>query len=281
MSTALAEPDTATATDQQVDPATVARHQAELRDQGFTVFRDAISPENLRAMRQAIDANIARQTELRGGQIFHGVNLVTWDQAFCDVAADPLVLATVEGLIGDDCILSSCNLGARVAGCEAQGLHRDTGIWGGSMPFMPFPVGIQTAWCIDDFTAENGATLLIPGSHSDPAPVGARSGVKMTAPAGSIVAFDCQAFHAGGANNSAHIRRGVLTLYIRSWLKPQTDHKRSYPTERLASASPELLRLLGFRRQSPVELPDGRSNIIMAPGATAFYDQPPAATTTY
>ncbi len=285
MSTALAEPDIATTTDQEPDPAAIARHQVELRTQGFTVFRNVISPAQLAAMRAAIDRNIARNiaenVELHGGQIHHGVNLVTWDQAFCEVAADPLVLATVEGLLGDDCILSSCNLGARVPGCEAQGLHRDTGIWGGSMPFMTFPVGIQTAWCIDDFTEENGATLLIPGSHCDPAPVGGRSGVKMTAPAGSIIAFDCQAFHAGGANTSAKLRRGVLTLYIRSWLKPQTDHKRSFPTERLASSSPALLRLLGFRRQSPVELPDGGSNIIMAPGATAFYDQPPSASTSY
>lgn len=276
---AYEEIDTQTTTG--IDPELVAHHQHELRTQGYTVFHDLISKPQLQAMRRAIDAHVARTSELRGGQIYHGVNLVTWDPAFAEVAADPLLLATFEGLIGDDCILSSCNLGARVPGCEKQGLHRDTGIWGGSMPFMPFPVGMQTAWCIDDFTLENGATRLIPGSHIDPAPVGERTGIQMVAPAGSVIAFDCQAYHAGEANHSQALRRGVLTLYIRSWLKPQTDHKRSYPTEQLASASPQLLRLLGFNRQSPVESPDGRSTIIMAPGATAFYGQPPAAAATY
>ncbi len=263
------------------DPATVARHQDELRTQGYTIFRDLISPEQLTVMRGLIEAHVARSVVSASGQHYHGVNLVAWDEVFAAAVADPLLLATVEGLIGADCILSSCNLGARIPGCAAQGLHRDTGIWGQAMPFMPFPVGIQTAWCIDDFTLENGATMLIPGSHADPAPVGERQGVQVVAPAGSVIAFDCQAFHAGGANRTQQLRRGVLTLYIRSWLKPQTDHKRSFPTAKLASASPPLLRLLGFRRQSPVEHPDGRSEVIMAPGATAFYDQAPAAITTY
>ena len=296
MSTALAESETATSTQaatsppttgevmtptRGLDPLVVAQHQHELREHGFTVFRNIISPSLLAALRQSIDVHIANRIAEKCTEHYHGVNLIAWDPAFCTVASDPLLLATFEGLLGDDCILSSCNLGARIPGCTAQGLHRDTGIWGSSMPFMPFPVGIQTAWCIDDFTEDNGSTLLIAGSHCDPAPVGDRNGVKMTAPAGSIVAFDCQAFHAGGANSTTTIRRAALTLYIRSWIKPQTDHKRSFPTELIGQTSPVMLRLLGFRRQSPVEMPDGQSIIINAPGATYFYDRPPAGPVAY
>lgn len=277
MSTALAAPAPTETTAQRI-----VRHQAELRGAGVTVFRDLIAPAQVAAMRAAIDARVARlAADGAGGDHYHGVNLVAWDPAFAEVATDPLLLGTVEGLLGDDCILSSCNLGARRPGCARQGLHRDTGIWGGSLPFMDFPVGIQTAWCIDDFTLENGATHVIAGSHADPAPADPAKEVQITAPAGSVIAFDCQAFHAGGANRTQALRRGVLTLYIRSWLKPQTDHKRSAPRELIDSASPQLLRLLGFRRQSPVEHADGRSEVIAAPGATAFYDQPPAAVGKY
>lgn len=263
------------------DAALMGFHQSELREQGYTIFRDIITPTQLANMRCTIDQRIVQQKVEDHAQNYHGVNLVTWHPAFAEVATNTLLLKTVEGLIGDDCILSSCNLGARIPGCEAQGLHRDTGIWGGSMPFMPFPIGVQTAWCIDDFTLENGATRLIPGSHSDPQPVNDRKGIQVVAPAGSIIAFDCQAFHAGEANRSQNLRRGVLTLYIRSWIKPQTDHRRSFPTELISTASTELLRLLAFRRQSPVEMPDGTSIIISAPGATYFYDQPPAGPVSY
>ena len=282
MSTAnLDLPPTSTALQPAALEAAIAHHQHELRTQGWTIFPRLMTDEQLSAIRQSIDAHIDRQGTVRHDQNYHGVNLVAWDPAFGEVATTPLLLGTIEGLIGLDCILSSCNLGARISGCAAQGLHRDTGIWGPSMPFMTFPVGIQTAWCVDEFTLENGATILIPGSHADHSiPINAPT-IQAIATAGSVIAFDCQAFHAGGGNRSDKLRRAVLTLYIRSWLKPQTDHKRSFPQERWASASADLLRLMGYRRQSPVEHADGRTEIIDAPGATAFYDQAAAAPAKY
>jgi ectoine hydroxylase-related dioxygenase (phytanoyl-CoA dioxygenase family) len=260
-------------------PATLAEqaahHQAQLREQGWTVFRHIMSPAQLAAGQAAIDRIIASQAGVRASnQHYHAPNLVGRDPIFREIACLPLILATVEGLIGADCILSSCNLGARRPGGDAQGLHRDTGIWGSSMPFMDFPIGIQTAWCFDDFTIENGATHLVPGSHARRDARPDEPSIQAVAPAGSIIAFDCQAFHAGGANRTERIRRAALTLYIRSWIKPQTDHKRSIAAEDIASASPTMLRLLGFQRQSPTEGPDGKPHFVMAPGASNFYGQP-------
>lgn len=281
MSAATATIDRSSTAQDAASSELVALHQRELREQGVTVFHDVISPERLAAMRASIDAFLERPEMINSHEDSYGApNLVSWGQAFCDVATHPLLLAVFEGLIGKDCILSSCNFGARRPGGLRQQLHRDTGIWGDSMPFMPVPLGIQTAWCIDDFTLENGATYVVPGSHADPSVEGSRE-VQRPARAGSIIAFDCQALHAGGGNRTQAIRRGVLTLYIRSWLKPQTDHKRSVSRELIEGASPELLRLLGFQRQSPAELPDGRSVVIDAPGATSFYGQPPSATVRY
>ena len=274
MSTATRDlPPSTTALQPSPLEAAITRHHHELRTQGWTIFHSLMTDVQLSAIRQAIDAHIERPTTTRLEEHYHGVNLTAWDPVFGEVATNPLLLGTIEGLIGLDCVLSSCNLGARLPGCAAQGLHRDTVIWGPSMPFMTFPVGIQTAWCVDEFTFENGATILVPGSHADPTiPITAPQ-IHVTAPAGSVIAFDCQAFHAGGANRSDKLRRAVLTLYIRTWLKPQTDHKRSFPSERWAASSPDFLRLMGYRRQSPVVHPDGRSEIVEAPGATSFYDQ--------
>lgn len=268
-------------------PATLAEqaahHQRELRGQGWTVFRDAMTSDQLAAGREAIDGFIASGVGVHANdQHYHATNLVARAAVFRELAVQPLVLATVEGLVGADCILSSCNLGARRPGGDRQGLHRDTGIWGQSMPYLDIPVGIQTAWCFDDFTIENGATHVVPGSHARPDARDDEPSIQLTAPAGSIVAFDARTFHAGGANRSERVRRAALTFYIRSWLKPQTDHKRSFPRDLIAASSPALLRLLGFQRQSPVERSDGTPEIVMAPGATFFYGQPPStAAATY
>ena len=96
----------------------------------------------------------------------------------------------------------------------------------------------------------------------------------MEAAAGSVIAFDCSLLHGPGLNKASYLRRGILNLYIRSWLKPQTDHKRSFPTERIQDLNEIEARLLGFQRQSPTEDREGRPSIIDGPGATAFYGRP-------
>jgi len=278
----VADMSTATLEDTSITSITeqAAVHRHELQEQGWTVFRNIMTPAQCTAGRVAIDRLIEAGMGIHAGdQHFHTTNLVAKDAVFRELAIQPLLLATVEGLIGADCILSSCNMGARRPGGDRQALHRDTSIWGPSLPYLDIPIGIQTAWCFDDFTLENGATHVISGSHARADAREDEPNIQLTAPAGSMVAFDARLFHAGGANRTQHIRRAALTLYIRSWLKPQTDHKRSFPRELITTVSPKLLRLLGFQRQTPVENPNGQEDIVMAPGATFFYGQPPTATT--
>ncbi len=250
------------------------RHRQELLDRGYTVFERIMDARQLDDLRQAIDDRLATVNKLQDHADAYGeANLAARAPIFRELVQLPAVLTTIESLLGDDCILSSVNLAVRKSSDIAQPLHRDTGIWGASMPWLDVPVGIQTCWCADDFTAENGATRAVPGSHRDPAATDQSPSIPMLAPAGSIIAFDARMLHAGGANRSGRPRRAVLPFYIRSWLKPQTDHKRSIDSAIVAEASPTLRRLLGFRRQSPVERSDGTSEIVRAADATWFYDE--------
>ncbi|MBA2479180.1 MAG: phytanoyl-CoA dioxygenase family protein [Planctomycetes bacterium] len=268
-------PDSATLDHPTAEPAAAAEcalsHQDELRDQGYTIMRSAIGRRQLDELRSAIDQRLSGTAIADHGDHLHETNLVAKESIFREVAQHPLVLATVEGLLGEDCILSSCNQGTRKPECSAQAMHRDMHIWGPSLPWMPIPIGIQVAWCVDDFTIQSGATMLVPGSHlradarADEAPIAA------VAPAGSMILFDARTYHAGGANRSDRFRRAVLCFYVRSWLKPQSDHKRSIDPALTADLSTTMARLLGFQRQSPVEREDGTSQILPAPGATGFY----------
>ena len=92
-----------------------------------------------------------------------------------------------------------------------------------------------------------------------------------TPPPGSVILFDARLLHAGGANTGARTRRACLNLYVRHWLKPQHDLKRSIGTDQLDQIlhepnSDTMLRLLGFYRQSAIEMADGEAALVGTPG---------------
>jgi len=252
---------------------TIEQHIEALDLQGFTVIPDAMTSTQLAAARAAIDRLIAAQAAVGQKPSYANANLTDRADIFRDLVQQPTLLQIVDTLLGDDCILSGVNHTTPMPGAPAGPIHRDRWIWGPSLFWMDHPIGINVGWCFDDFTEENGATLVAPGSHRAQDEPPAEAYVPMIAPAGAMFAFDDRLYHHAGANRSAEPRRSAFVFYVRSWLKPQTDHKRSTDPTVLATASPTLLRLLGFTRQTPVEHPDGRSEILSAPGATYFYGE--------
>jgi ectoine hydroxylase-related dioxygenase (phytanoyl-CoA dioxygenase family) len=97
-------------------------------------------------------------------------------------------------------------------------LHYEQGIY-------PLPrdreVMITAMWALDDFTAANGATLLVPRSHElrDGKPH-LTDAIPAEMPAGSVLIFLGRLWHAGGANISYHPRTGVIIDYVQPWLRP-------------------------------------------------------------
>ncbi len=245
-------------------------HIHQLREQGYTLMPGAMTDDQLARARAAIDRlndGVPQQTRTN----VH-VNLTNRDAVFRELVQHRGLLDVIEPILGDDCILSGVNHHTVYPGSKAGAIHRDQMIWGPSLFWMDHPVGINVGWAFDDFTLENGATLIQPGSHiqkdvsGDPA-------VPVLVPAGSFFLFDSRTYHRAGENRSSSPRRSAFVFYVRSWIKPQTDHKRSTDPQVVETASGLLLRLLGFQRQSPVELNDARSVIVEAPGATWFYGE--------
>jgi ectoine hydroxylase-related dioxygenase (phytanoyl-CoA dioxygenase family) len=135
-------------------------------------------------------------------------------------------------------------------GEPAQPIHRDQ--W--AFDFFPFPAGWEvqcnTIWAMHDFTAENGATRVVPGSHrledrrefqeSDTEPA------EMAA--GSILFYTGALYHGAGANRSRGVRYGLNITYAVSWLRQEENQYLSVPAE-IARELPEpLLRLIGYAR---------------------------------
>jgi ectoine hydroxylase-related dioxygenase (phytanoyl-CoA dioxygenase family) len=91
------------------------------------------------------------------------------------------------------------------------------------------------------------------------------------------VLFDLRLLHGGATNYGDAPRRAVFAMYVRGWIKPMVDGRRSTPRDVIDTATPTLRRLLGFERQPVVIAENGRWAIEAAPGATSFYGRPQGA----
>ena len=189
-------------------------------------------------------------------------NVLAKTRAADNVAADPLLRAVIAGVLGSDSFqLSCCHAKCPSPGCGQQGLHRDDGAPGlfelpGGMPGDPGPhrpVVCNTLLAIDDFTAETGATRLIPGSQAWPRSRKPREDdtERLVMPAGSIMIFDGQLYHAACANTTEKTLRRTLCLnYIPDWCRPIDNHFLSIGRQTILDMPPELSGDLGYRESS-------------------------------
>lgn len=186
-----------------------------------------------------------RRTRRTGG-------LVARSPAAREIVAHPLVLAVARRVLANAAgfQLHLTQMIAIGPGEPAQPVHRDQ--W--AFDFFPFPVGYEvqcnTIWAMCDFTEENGATRLVPGSHrrEDGLAFEAADTIPATMPAGSVLLYTGSLYHGAGANRSDETRCGLNLTYSASWLRQEENQYLSVPPEVARTLSEDLLRLLGYAR---------------------------------
>jgi ectoine hydroxylase-related dioxygenase (phytanoyl-CoA dioxygenase family) len=167
-------------------------------------------------------------------------------RTFDEAATHPLLLAVLDEVLGHYQL--SAPVGIRIGpGEAAQVLHRDDAVY--PLPPGGPPVVVNTMWPLDEFTARNGATRFIPGSHRwvpgrEPAAEDPVS-VATMAP-GSALFYLGSLWHGGGANRTDAPRLGVILEYAAGWLRPQENHSLAVPRDIARNLSPRLQELLGY-----------------------------------
>ena len=180
------------------------------------------------------------------------MNLPAKSDAALHLIEEPHILRLVRGVLGGDCVLSDLSATAIGAHAEEGGAwHVDVPLGQLAEPLPDFPLTVQNAWMLDDFTVENGATRIVPESHKlrkKPAwaPQQERAEVVLTAPAGSVALWLSNTWHRSGPNTTDRPRRALLGYYSRSWVKPFSDYRTCFSKDKLAGLSPTLRYLLGF-----------------------------------
>lgn len=245
------------------DPALVERVVTDLDRDGYAVVESLLRPDEATAVRDGLREVLHRTPT--GRNDFEGFStrriyaLFAKTRAFDRLATHPLLLEVLDRVLGASYQLSAPT-GIEIGpGEKAQVLHTDDSIY--PLP-RPHPeVVLNTMWALDDFTFENGATRLVPGSHrwTDRWPAEEDATVTVTMPAGSVLFIAGTLWHGGGANTTDRTRLGVLLEYAAGWLRQQENHVIAVPPEVVATLEPRLQELLGYGIHPPfVGYVDGR-----------------------
>lgn len=216
-------------------------------------------------------------TEMGGGVNQRVWMLINKGRVFRELLAHKDVRELASHVLGDDYLLSSYSANIAKPGGVAMRLHTDQ--WWMPTPTRrarsPLPVGsmsrerfdadasedspmiaptvvVNVMWMLNDFTEENGATRIVPGSHKigrnpDASRDGDIQSIAGTGPAGTVMLFDGRIWHGTGANTSNVSRFGLLTTFCGPQFRPQENFTLGTTPRVLEEASPDLLALLGFK----------------------------------
>lgn len=228
---------------------------AEMSESGAVIVDSVVAPAAIDALMAELEPWLRATTtgpdEFSGKRTRRTGGLIARSPLAREFVMNPTVLAACAKFLGHATSyqLHLTQVIAIGAGEPAQTIHRDQ--W--AFDFFPFPKGYDvqcnTIWAMTDFTEENGATRVIPGSNRFDDRL--RFEEKDTIPAemskGSILFYSGSVYHGGGANRSDATRYGLNITYNVSWLRQEENQYLATPIEIARTLPVELLRLMGYR----------------------------------
>lgn len=232
-------------------------HAAEIRAQGFTVIRDFMDAATLQAVRDGLAPYMGQH---RGRNAFEGFSteriytLVARAKVFEGLTDEPRILALLDRFLQPGYLLTASQSIQINPGEAAQDIHTDDGFYRQPRPRPAISYTVIAA--VDAFTAENGGTELIPGSHlwgdhgagDRPNTVEEMTAmlVPMEIPAGACFVMAGTMVHRGGANRSDRPRLAFTNQYCEPWGRTQENFFLGIPPERARTMSSRLQTLLGY-----------------------------------
>ena len=237
-------------------PATATREEVlnVLAEDAAVIIDGLMPPDLLDRVRTEImpyvEATPPGRDDFTGRLTTRTGALVARSPACRELVMDKLVNAATEVFLAPFCDRYQLHLTQVIRirpGQGAQVLHRDRLAWGGYLQRSIEPQ-LNMIWAVTDFTKENGATRVVPGSHLWEDGRGAHEHEITYAEmkAGSVIIYTGSVIHSGGANVSAADRIGINITYSLGWLRQEENQYLSCPPEIAATLPPDLQRLIGY-----------------------------------
>ena len=222
---------------------------------GYLVLPNFVAPPQVDDLRNRVETLWAEEGDEAGSEFRYEpgtrrlANLLDKGAVFAELVSMPKILECIEHVIGPDYKLSSLNArSTNPHNGEAQPWHADVSAIADNRGYWV----CNSVWMLDDFTKENGATRLIPRSHTwrrlpEPGNTGSLPDEELvTGKAGTVVIMNAHMWHGGTANRTDRSRRALHAFYTRGDKPQQQYQKALLRTETIAALTPLQRRVLAI-----------------------------------
>ena len=241
------------------DSADVAEAVNLMSDHGYVIVNDILNPDEVaatrRELRTLLGPNGFEATRFLGRRTKRLYSVPARTRSCDGMLIHPFVCAVLDTLL-KHYLLSSTTVTDIYPGEQAQTLHTDDSSWPTELISVVGDIQVGVLWALDNFTTENGATRLVPGSQLWPTDARRAPVSEYTVPAvmnaGSALIYSGRLVHSGGANVSAHRRLGLVLTYVRSWLRQQENFMATCGPGVAAGFPPRLRELVGYDVYPPL-----------------------------
>ncbi|KIV99768.1 uncharacterized protein PV09_08574 [Verruconis gallopava] len=241
----------------------LAQVKRDMERWGYGFIKNALTSEEVARLKKRL-LNQARGEAEAGKGVFDGgpdkpnqrvLCLPNKGQEFLDLLENKAIDGLIPDLYGEDAILFSYTANIARYGNVPMHLHTDQITI--QPPIRSVAVGANMAFFLDDVSAENGGTLVMPGSHrgnlAPDDPWDPKDTIAASGPAGSCMVFESRLWHATGANRIPGSQRPVLLLYFtRPWMRQQENFSLSLMDEVYEKCSDRVKAFLGFKMAASV-----------------------------
>jgi ectoine hydroxylase-related dioxygenase (phytanoyl-CoA dioxygenase family) len=234
--------------------ADVAAHASRVAEQGYSIVEGVLSAEACDAIAKDL-GRLERELGIEpannpfeGTKTIRIYNLLAHGSAYRNIAMHPSVLPIVDEVLDRGCLVSSLSSIAICPGEIGQPLHADDQLIPLKKPHEA--IICNTMWAITDFSRENGATRILPGSHQrdgSPNPFDEYDGlIPAEMPKGSVLVYHGSLWHKGGSNKTDARRIGIAMNYCAGFIRQQENQQLGLSRELVATFPPRLRELVGY-----------------------------------
>lgn len=243
-----------------------------LAEDGFVILPRLLDAERLANVSAELEPHFGREgwgrNDFEGLRTERVYSLLAKCPSVAALVEHPRIIEVLDAYLRPSRLLAACQATRIHPGETAQYLHADDELGAGPRPRAPHWVSLM--WALSPFTAENGSTLLVPGSHryADERRPSESEAVALDIEPGSALVWLGGVFHAGGANVSNETRTGISIIYFEPWLRQIENMTLAVPPPLAARYSERVQRMLGYGVVDGLFYGhvDGRNPIKMVPG---------------